>query len=257
MVRVPSLSCRSALAVVAITLLSAHVAPSVDDNNRYLKLTPLGDRVRLAYTVFFGEVPGAAERRTIDANRDGRIDDAEAKAFAESIAAQVAAALVVEIDGTATPVTWDTSEAGMGTPQVAAGAFSVDLIAYLCMPKLGGRHRVVVHDRFRIPRPGETEAKVEDGPPGVTIERAHVGPADDPTWDYRFAGPGGPLESDGLEVVFFVANSVAAGGDARCTARTAPVASSRAWSAWWLVGTICGSAVALAAVLLAVRLRRR
>src|SRR5690349_19398752 len=129
----------------------AHVAPSVDDNNRYLKLTPLGDRVRLAYTVFFGEVPGAAERRTIDANRDGQIDDAEAKAFAESIAAQVAAALVVEIDGAATPVTWDTTEAGMGTPQVAAGAFSVDLIAYPCLAKLGGRHRVVVHDRFRIP----------------------------------------------------------------------------------------------------------
>src|SRR6185369_12131192 len=34
---------------------AAHVAPSVGDNNRYLKLTPLGDRVRLAYTVFYGD----------------------------------------------------------------------------------------------------------------------------------------------------------------------------------------------------------
>ena len=34
--------------VLALTVLSAHVAPSVDDNNRYLKVTPLGDRVRIA-----------------------------------------------------------------------------------------------------------------------------------------------------------------------------------------------------------------
>ena len=47
---------KAALAVVAITLLSAHVAPSVDDNNRYLKVTPLHDGIRLAYTVFFGEI---------------------------------------------------------------------------------------------------------------------------------------------------------------------------------------------------------
>jgi len=38
------------------------------------------DGFRLAYTVFFGEIPGASERRTIDTNRDGRIgNDAERK----------------------------------------------------------------------------------------------------------------------------------------------------------------------------------
>ena len=57
------------LAVAAVTLLSGHVAPSVDDNNRYLKVTPLRGGARLAYTVFFGEIPGAAERRQLDANR--------------------------------------------------------------------------------------------------------------------------------------------------------------------------------------------
>ena len=50
--------------MLAITLVTAqparaHVAPSVDDNNRYVWVTPLGDRVRIAYTVLFGEIPGA------------------------------------------------------------------------------------------------------------------------------------------------------------------------------------------------------
>src|SRR6266545_4571338 len=74
---------KTTLAVAAVTVLSAHVAPSVDDNNRYVKVTPLADGFRLAYTVFFGEIPGAAERPSIDTNRDSRIDDGEAKRFAD------------------------------------------------------------------------------------------------------------------------------------------------------------------------------
>src|SRR5260221_10143937 len=84
----------------------AHVAPSVSDNNRYLKLTPLGDRVRLAYTVFYGEAPGAELRRTIDGNHDGTIDDAESQAFGDRIARDIAAALEVTVDGAAQPVAW-------------------------------------------------------------------------------------------------------------------------------------------------------
>ena len=36
---------KAALCVVAVTVLSSHVAPSVDDNNRYLKVTPAADRM--------------------------------------------------------------------------------------------------------------------------------------------------------------------------------------------------------------------
>src|SRR5690348_13409378 len=106
LLHVPARRHRGLLAVVAITLLSGHVAPSVDDNNRYLKVTPLGDRVRLAYTVLFGQVPGATERRSIDANHDGQIDDAEAQAFADKIGSQVAATLDVDLDGAGQKVTW-------------------------------------------------------------------------------------------------------------------------------------------------------
>ena len=222
--------------VLALTVLSAHVAPSVDDNNRYLKLTPQGDRVRLAYTVFFGEVPGASERRGLDANHDGTIDEAEAHAFGLRLADQVASALVVELDGHVEPVKWTTVDVGLGTPDVAAGSFSVDLVAYPCLPTARGKHRVVIHDRFRIPHPGETEAKVEDSP-GVTIERAHVGPADDPSLDFRFAGPGGPIEDDGLEVVFDASDKAPVASDGKCVAFTAHS------HPWWIAGAAGGALV--------------
>ena len=212
---------RSLAAVVAITLAAGpaagHVAPSIDDNNRYLKLTPLGDRVRLAYTVFFGEVPGAAERRAMDRNGDGRIDDAEARAFSEQLAAQVAAAVDVELDDHAQPVRWATVDVGMTTPAVTGGSFSVDLVTYLCLPATRGSHRVLVHDRFRVPHPGETEVRVEDSP-GVTIDRARVGPADDPSYDYRFAGPGGPLSDDGLDLAFTAGPKALVTADGACAA---------------------------------------
>jgi len=215
--------------VLALTVLSAHVAPSVDDNNRYLKVSPQGDRVRIAYTVFFGEVPGASERRGLDANHDGKIDEAEAHAFGLRLAGQVAGALVVEIDGHVEPVKWTTVDVGLGTPDVAAGSFSVDLVAYPCLATARGKHHIVIHDRFRIPHPGETEAKVEDSP-GITIERAHVGPADDPSFDFRFAGPGGPIEDDGLEINFVAGDKAPVASDGTCAAFT-PKSHP-----WWIAG---------------------
>lgn len=177
----------------------AHVAPSVDDNNRYLKVTPFGDRVRLAYTVFFGEVPGAIERRTIDTNHDGQITEAEAHVFGAKIADEVRAAVDIEVDGHTAPPTWTTVDVGIGSPQVAAGSFSIDLVAIGCFETARGKHHIRIKDRFRLSHPGETEVNVEDGL-GIAIDKARVGPADDPSHDYKFAGPGGPLSDDGLDL---------------------------------------------------------
>ncbi len=198
---------------------SAHIAPSVDDNNRYLKLTPAADRVRISYTVMFGEVPGAQTRNTIDANHDGSISDDEASAFGTKIAGEVAPSLEVTVDGKVQPVTWATVAVGMGSSQTAAGSFSVDLVAWACLPVARGKHQIVVRDRFRIPRPGETEAKVEDSP-GVTIHHARIGTLSDPTHDYRFAGPGGPLADDGLEVEFTASDKAPLTADGTCASKT-------------------------------------
>src|SRR5438477_5338231 len=136
---------RRRILVAAITLAvasaaRAHVAPSVDDNNRYLKLTPMGDRVRLAYTVFFGEIPGAEARRSIDANHDGTITEAEAQVFGTRVSTDVAGALDLDVDGTQQRVVWADVVVGMGTQRTAAGAFAIDLIAYICLPARGKHH---------------------------------------------------------------------------------------------------------------------
>ncbi len=232
------------ITVAFVGRAAGHVAPSVDDNNRYLKLTPFGDRVRIAYTVFFGEVPGAIERRSIDTDRDGRISDAEGHAFGVKIADQVAAALVVEVDGAAAPLPWTTVDVGMGSPEVTAGSFSIDMVGYACLASVRGHHRLVVHDRFRIPHPGETEVKVEDAP-GIAIERARVGPADDPSHDYRFAGPGGPLNDDGLELQFTAGPHSTVTADATCTATA--TSAPRHWLRYALISGALLAACGIAA----------
>jgi len=240
--------------VLAITLASraapAHVAPSVDDNNRYLKVTPLGDRVRLAYTVFFGEVPGATTRQSIDTNRDGSISESEGQTFGTKLATDVAAALDVTIDGGPTKVTWSQVDVGMGSPQTAAGAFSIDMVVYFCLPSPRGKHAVLIADRFRIPRPGETEVKVEDSP-GITIHHARIGAVDDPAHDYRFVGPGGPLSDDGLAVSF------TAGDHAQLSGTCKAVASSGSLPRGLIVGMAAVLGFVLAGVVVLVRRRHR
>jgi hypothetical protein len=239
------------LLVLAITLSAAtaraHVAPSVDDNNRYLKITPAADRVRVAYTVFYGEVPGAALRPTLDADHDGRIDDAEAQAYGDRLAADVAAALDLTVDGHPVRVTWSTVSVGLGTPATRGGAFSVDLIAWACLASPRGAHALTLRDRYRVPRAGETEVKVEDGL-GITIDHARIGTIDDASRDYRFLGPGGPLTDDGLDVAFTASAKAPLTDDTTCTRAARPARHLG-------LGLAVGGAAALVTVALALRRR--
>jgi len=245
--------------VLAITLAAspalAHVAPSVDDNNRYLKITPGADRLRLAYTVFFGEVPGAQMRRTVDANHDGTISDAEAQAFGDKLGAEVASSLELTLDGHPLPVAWTTVSVGMGTPQTAGGAFSVDLVAWPCLASVRGKHTVALRDRFRIPRPGETELKVEDAP-GISIEHARVGAIDDPRYDYKFAGPGGPLADDGLDLAYTASDKAPRLADGSC-ATAAPVGTKKRIPIVVLIGAAAVLGLLLAGIVVLVRRRQR
>ena len=219
---------RLVMVVVAITFAPAfaHVAPSVDDNNRYLKVTPQSDRVRLAYTVFFGEVPGRTARPALDTNKDGTIDDAEAQAYGDRLAADVIGALDVAVDGKQMRPRWKTVSVGMGSPTVAAGAFSIDMIAYLCVASPRGKHAVLIRDRFRVPKPGETEVLVEDGP-GIKIEHARMGQATAVDNVFKLAGPGGPLSDDGLDVGWVADDTAPLSGE--CDAAPVEASSSIPW----------------------------
>ena len=256
--RPPVLAIVLAFAVAVVVVIgpvigpaAAHVAPAVGDNNRYLKLTPLGDRIRLAYTVFYGEIPGATLRRTIDRNHDGTIDDRETQAFGERIAKAVADALIVAVDHIPQPVRWSEVVVGLGTPSASAGGFSIDLVAWLCLSSPRGKHVVLLRDAYRIERPGETEVKVEDSP-GVTIAATRIGGAEDEAHDYKLVGPSGALETEGLDLQFAAGDKAMVGGDATCHA-----ASSPALPAIVIIAAAAILALGLAGLVTLVRRLRR
>src|SRR6187551_2105533 len=162
---------RPLVAATAIALASApargHVEASVDANNRYLKLSPMGDRIRLAYTVLFGHEPGAAMRRRLDRDRDGQISSAEADALGRELAAALQPALTIAIDGEPLAWQWARVDVGLGTPAVGGGSLSVDLIAWLCTPP-GTTHRLQLRDEYMVEKAGDSELKLETGP-GITL----------------------------------------------------------------------------------------
>lgn len=246
---------------------AAHVAASVDDNNRYLKLSLLGDRVRLAYTIFFGEVPGRTMRSGIDANRNGQLEPAETDAFAARLRAEVAGQLQLAIDDQPVPLRFSQHSFGSVTSSVQGGAFAVDLIATLCVQP-APRHRVHLRDRFAVPRPGETEVYFEDAP-GIAVVSATIGemsastasPASavsTPRPMFRFAGAVPMLAEPGLSLEFSVAPDAPGMRGGTCTTPGGAAEQSR-WASGLLGRAIpLGFALAgLVALVGFLRWRRR
>jgi hypothetical protein len=195
----------------------AHVAPSERENNRYVLVAPLGDRVRLAYTVYMGQVPGRAARQRMDADRDGRLSQEEARRYGEQLAAQVAPRLSLEVDGREIDVAWEV-DVGLGQPVTDAGAFAVDLVAWICLERPRERlaHRLQLRDRFHLPDPGETELSAEESP-GVRITRSQLGSTPAPRrLDFRWMGGPGPAETEGYVLEFDVDPSLAMFGADGC-----------------------------------------
>ena len=210
---------------------AAHVQASVDENNRYLKLTPMGDRVRLAYTVFLGERPGATLRRRLDRDHDGEIDDREAAAYGKEIASLVHPAVSVTLDGRPAKIAWTTLDVGLGTPSVTAGSFSVDLVGWVCTG--GDAHRLVLHDTVELEKPGETEVRLEDGP-GVHVGDRSIGGKAFDGLDTKWTGAGGPLTS-GLDVAWTVDDAAPRPADGRCSGSPGSE-NANAPRRWWLWG---------------------
>jgi hypothetical protein len=246
------------LASLATVSARGHVAPSLDVNNRYLKLTPMRDRLRLAYTIYLGEQPGAQLRQRLDRDRDGLLSEDETGPFVDELAGRVVAGLEVTFDGQPRTVTWALRDIGLGTPATDAGAFSVDLIAYICAPTDGEQHQLVLFDRFEMDRAGETEIRIEESP-GVRVTRATLGEHGPSMLSMKWNGNRGPTALDGLHLAFEVGDDAdptddlcAGGGPAPRSAR------GDADRPLLLYGGAAAGGLALVAVaLLAVRKRRR
>lgn len=236
-----------AVAVAAAPSTSdAHSPPSEATVDRYLKLTPMGDRVRLSYTVVFGQRPGARVRQRLDRDRDGRLAASEADALGRELDRDVAAALSLGLDGKPLTWTWARVDVGLGTDRVAAGSLSVDLIAWLCTGG-GDAHELTLRDDLRLPELGTTEVTIETGP-GVTLGRRLLGA--DPMTELVASWTGaGPLPA-GLTLAYTTTAEASRPRDGRCAADAAT--RKRRWPMLALGGGAAGAMIALA-----VRRRRR
>lgn len=150
-----------------------HVGPSDATNNRYYKLTPMADRVRLAYTIFFGRQPGQVMRHRMDVNRDGVLSSDEVSAYRQVIAKQLFASVSFLQAGKDAKLLWQDVDVGMDTMDVDSGPFSVDFIGTVCLDdrRLGIEHELVFRDRLRLPSPGETELSLAPAP-GIQITKS-------------------------------------------------------------------------------------
>jgi hypothetical protein len=237
----------AALPALLSGIAVAHVAPSTETNNRYLKLQPLGDRVRLAYTIYFGEIPGADARRQIDTNHDGLLDDSEANSHGRALAAEVLPRLELTADGAPVALSWSEVHVGLGTPTVAAGAYSIDLIAWICLPSRD-RHTLLLRDHLQLPLPGESELRVDESP-GIAIELP-PGTDRDAALDLRWTGAASPLER-GYTLSYSIDRTrLPPLTDSVCTAPSKPSAFPR-----WLLPAIALPLAALIAFLLTRRRR--
>lgn len=245
----------SGLLAAAPAPAPAHVAPSTRENNRYIVLAPLGDRLRLVYTVYMGEEPGRRARARMDADRDRVVSEEEADAWAAELAAQVAASATLEVDGVPVPLRWAETDVGLGDPSAAAGAFAVDLVAWSCFdrPREVLEHRIRLTDHFALELPGETEVRTEESP-GVLVVREQLGAAppsgDRPRLDFKWMGAGGPLAA-GYQIAIKVEPDLATYSELPCPAGEAPPAQGRTPWRWLVFG---GALLLVVGFLLARRL---
>lgn len=250
--RVAALAPIVAVMVLWPPVARPHVAPSERENNRYLKLSPAADGIRLVYTVYMGQEPGAAARRAMDLDRDGLLDDVEANRYGAGVADAVRAALTVTVDGSPYPLAWTAVDVGLGTPEVAAGAFAVDLVTWLCTGP-GEQHSLSLGDRFEVPRPGETEMRIEPAP-GIDIERSTLGEDGRHTQlELKWLGGPGPLADRGYYLGYRVDPARAASSGGAC--RAAP-ANDKAVPKTTIAAALAAAIAVMLIGWLAIRRRR-
>ncbi len=239
-----------AAGLAAPALVSAHPAPSADANNRYVKITPMLDRVRLAYTIYIGEEPGNVVRAALDRDGDWALSEAETATWTQTLAETVRGALALRLDGEDVPVTWSQVVPGLGSARVDGGAFAVDLVAWACTPGAGRRHELDLVDRHALVPPGETEVRIEESP-DIRLDVARVGETPFVDRMVQFQRESAPL-SRGLHLVWQAGPRAEAMPDDRCPRPPAP-GTARGW----LVPVVVGGVGLAVLALLARRWRRR
>jgi hypothetical protein len=211
----------------------AHVAPSPTENNRYLKMTLLPDGVRLSYTVFYGERPGAGERQRMDKDANGSLDDDESRSFGAVVRDEVAAHVRLVVDGHAVaPAELRVEDVGLGTPLTSGGSFSIDLLLHA--PTQGaGAHALTLDDSWIAPSAGEHEIFVEESP-GVRVVAAHLVATPSAPTQIRWSFRGNPTAGERAVHVEWTVDDAAFREAARTSAPKATAAAHGSRRILWI-----------------------
>jgi hypothetical protein len=214
------------------------------ENNRYVKLTVMGDSLRVAYSVLYGELPSFYARRAMDHDQDGRVSPEEARAAAAALATEVATKSVLTVDGRRVPLRFPGHDATVPDPRVGPIPFSIDCWELLPLAP-GPRHQVSFQAGGELFRLGETEVKFEEAPGSRLLAwcTGH-GPCAGRTTEPRFVWMGPPASSMEDRTVSATFAVVAAPGAGRGVL-------------WLALGGAAALAAAGTAVVLVRRRRRR
>ncbi len=153
--------------------------------NRYSRIEPAGDGVRVFYVLDMAEIPTVQERARMDADGDGRISDAEAEQAATRLADEVGAMLRLTLNGR--PATLRVERRALAFPPGQADLPTLRLEAvYRAELPAGatGPIGLVYRDENSPSRIGWREVVARPGAPGTELRDASV-PATDASDELR------------------------------------------------------------------------
>jgi len=233
----------AALCLFSVGRAAAHPEFAPATVNRYVKFDLVAPgELRLAYTVMVGAAPAATWRRAVDANADGRLDDAETRALGERVRAAATAGLSLAVDGKPVTPVFDAPLVGLAGAEVAPSPFSVDLVARISLAGVAP-HTVRFDDNTPEPQLGDTEIRIEESPATRLIASHRGATGDDKQAHFLFRGQKFSALED-RSITF----SFAAGAHAPQAASASPPTAMR----WWWIGVL----PAVAALWLGLKRRR-
>jgi nickel/cobalt exporter len=146
--------------------------------NHYARFTTDGARLILRYVLDMAEIPTVTEQRALDANHDGKIDQAESAVYARKMAGQLQSSLALQIDGVA-------AKSELTAPGVelrpGAGGLQTLRLAFTLTAALpsssSGEWKIEYHDTNYAERAGWKEIVATDGS-GMSIIDSSAASAD-------------------------------------------------------------------------------
>lgn len=170
----------------------AHPETSPQTVNRYLSLIVSNDeagdsRAGVAYTLMYGELPGATLRKQMDANADGRVSADELDAERRRVERRAAELFTFTVDDR--PVATNVEGTVQLGPDDTVTAAPVVVELYAPHPLAAGTRRLRIEPGVEPPRLGETEVTLDLGQRWELVSGARGAGGDEKMTRAKFEGP--------------------------------------------------------------------